>query len=192
MCGHLVCGQYLCLTSTNYFSTSAINSIAEYALHEHSSNRWNSARDYEHFIWLCNCCIGVVVHIEGNKFDSSDASNHLYHFKKLLNTSHQLVCSPSTPVPLSGYTVSCLCVDMYDLVTTHPSLKPDLVECVKALSTIRAHLDPVAICIDCKSAINPVEAVDKLYAMYNIAPTIPSADAEQPPAQSDSPQLTGP
>lgn len=115
--------------------------MAEYAVHEYRSDRWNSDRDAYNFAWLCGECIDLITLTERDKI-TSDTSNSLNHFKQLLQSLSELLPHFQTyqSGTSSGPAAACLCMNVHDLVATHPSLKPDLLECVKALSTISTHL----------------------------------------------------
>lgn len=170
----LVRGQNISLTLTKCFLISVINVMAEYAVHEHCSNRWDPARDTEDFIQLCKFCIDIVALIK-YKVVSPDTSDSLNHFKQLLHTLSQLLLDVQhdQSTMLSNTTVFSLCTSLYRLLMAHPSLKPDLRQCFEALSAIRVHLDhgPTWHITARRHARWPVwQEMDELCSIYDITP----------------------
>lgn len=114
--------------------------MARCAVHEYRSHRWDP-RDSDYFASLCMYSIRLVSRTACSKITPIAKCDPLDHFKSMLLALFEFLDHLRVnPTGMKhGNNLLYLCEDMHGLLRTHPSLKPDLLQCVKALLALHTH-----------------------------------------------------
>lgn len=118
----------------------AIEAMAEYALYEYHSSRWNS-RDSAHFIDLCKSCMHIIAGIAHTTVAPRDGSESLRHFKEVMLTLSEVLDhlkEDSTGMEPSDAPIR-LISGVYAVVFGQPSLRQDLRKCVESLVALHTY-----------------------------------------------------
>lgn len=145
--------------------------MAAYAAYGYQSSHWDTARDSQDFIWLCRYCIGMVTGTPHDKIVPLDDFDPLDHFKDMLQALYQVLdhLRADLSQTVINDEVPFLCISVYNLVTTHPSFKLDLLPCVRALSAFGMPADEL---YDSGKWRSPQDALNELCAMYDLIPLV--------------------
>lgn len=117
--------------------------MSKYALYKYHSNAWDTARDSNDFLSICQVCIELVIDLaRSDDIICPDGSDLLDHFKELIRAFRDVLDYFRTyPFRWEGddrifLWLSLISRQLQWLAETYPSLESDLRECEKDIDVL--------------------------------------------------------